>query len=198
MRSILNEHAHRYPQWEVDDLYKLIHQAAMGSEHGMRDETSLRDWLLQELAQLGPGPGEPLVDPISPDGRIVRVHLRPFTILQSPLEPLLQAFIRTSREVSPSIEHLEEYAADAILLAGEGMLPFSRGLVVTFMAGMRARNFPAVHHSARYRQLYQPAYRVVLRDLLPKEVIAAADPATPKRHQHPARTRENQFIPCVA
>jgi hypothetical protein len=198
MRAILNEHARRYPQWEVDDLYKLILQAAMCSEHDMGDETSLRDRLLQELAQLGPGPGEPLVDPISPDGRIVRVHLRPFTILQSPLEPLLQAYIRTSREVSPSPERLEEYAAVAILLAGEGMLPFSRGLVANFMADMRARNFPAVHHSVRYRQLYQPAYRVVLRDLLPKEVIAAADPARPNRHQHPARTRKNQFIPCVA
>jgi hypothetical protein len=173
MLSILNEHARRYPQWEVDDLYKLIHQAAMGSEHGMRDETRLRDGLLQELAQLGPGPGEPLVDPISPDGRIVRVHLRPFTILQSPLEPLLQAFIRTSREVSPSTGHLVEYAAVAILLAGEGMLPFSRGLVAGFMADMRAQNFPAVHHSVRYRQLYQPAYRVVLRDLLPEEIVAA-------------------------
>lgn len=174
MRSILNEHARRYPQWEVDDLYKLIHQAAMGSEHGMSDETSLRDWLMQELAQLGPGPGEPLVDPISPDGRIVRVHLRPFTILQSPLEPLLQAFIRTSREVPPSPRLLVEYAADAVLLAGEGMLPFSRGLVASFMADMRARNFPAVHHSLRYSQLYHPAYRVVSRDLLPQEVISAA------------------------
>ena len=174
MLSILNEHARRYPQWEVDDLYKLIHQAAMGSEHGMRDKTSLRDWLLQELAQLGPGPVEPLVDPISPDGHIVRVHLRPFTILQYPLEPLLQAFIRTSREVSPSTQRLEEYAADAILLAGKGMLPFSRALVANFMADMRARDFPAVHHSVRFSQLYQPAYRVVLRDLLPKEVISAA------------------------
>jgi hypothetical protein len=182
MLSILNEHARRYPQWEVDDLYKLIYQAAMGSEHGVRDESSLRDWLLQELGQLGPGPAEPLVDPISPDGRIVRVHLRPYSTLQFQPETLLLAFIRTTREFSPSPERLAEYAAVATQLTGEGKLPFSRGMVANFMADMRARNFPAMHHSIRYRQLYQPAYRVVLRDLLPEEIVAAV------WRLHPSRT----------
>jgi hypothetical protein len=174
MRSILIDHARRYPQWAMDDLYKLIYQAAMGSEHGMSNESSTRDWLMQELAHLGPGPDEPLVDPISPDGCIVRVHLRPFAILQFQPEPLLQAFIRTAREVSPSQERLAEYAAAAIQLAEEGLLPFSVSLVTNSVADRRAQDFPAVHHSAHYRQLYRPAYRVILRDLLPMEVIAVA------------------------
>jgi hypothetical protein len=174
LRTILIDHVRRYPQWTINDLYKLIHQAAMGSEHGMSNEAGMRDWLLQELAHLGPGPDEPLVDPISPGGRIVRIHLRPFKILQLQPEPLLQSFIRTAREVSPSTERLSEYAAVAIHLIEEGMLPFSVGLFANYMADMRLSSFPAVHHSAQYEQLYQPAYRVVSRDLVPNEIIAAA------------------------
>jgi hypothetical protein len=174
MRSILIEHARRYPQWTMDDLYKLIHQAAMGSEHIMGDEAVLRDWLVQELAHLDPGRDESLVDPISPDGRIVRVHLCPFTNLQLQEEPLLQAFIRTAEEVIPSSMQLAEYAASAIQIAKEGKLPFSSAQVTSYMEDMRARDYPAVHHSVRYKQLYKPAYRVVSSDLLPKEIIAAA------------------------
>jgi hypothetical protein len=174
MRTILIDHACRYPHWEVNDLYKLIHQAAMGSEHIISNESIVRDRLMQEFAHLGPGRDEVLVDPISPDGRIVRIHLRPFALLQFQMEPLLQAFIRTAREVSPSTERLAEYAAVAIQLDKEGMLPFSGGLVTKYFVKMRANGFPAVHHSVKYEQLYQPAYRVVSRDLLPEEIVAAA------------------------
>jgi hypothetical protein len=59
-------------------VYKLLHQAAMGSEHAAPEEALARAWLDRELSQMGPGPAEGVVDPISPDGEVVRVHLRPF------------------------------------------------------------------------------------------------------------------------
>jgi hypothetical protein len=145
----------------------------MGSEHMISNESLVRDRLMQEFAHLGPGRDEVLVDAISPDGQIVRVHLRPFTLLQFQKELLLQAFIRTAKEIPPSTERLAEYVAVAIQLDEEGMLPFSGGLVTKYLAKMRASGFPAVHHSVKYEQLYQPAYRVVSRDLLPKEIVAA-------------------------
>jgi len=174
MRSILIDHARRYPLWEADDLYKLIHQAAMGSGHAVTDESSVRDWLMRELAHLGPGPDELLIDPISPDERIVRVHLRPFATLQLSEEPLLQAFIRTATEVSPSSESLVEFFGVASQLAKEGVLHFSDDQLTGHLAERRASGFKALHHSPRYKRLYQPAYRIVARDLLPKEIIAAA------------------------
>jgi hypothetical protein len=170
LRTILIDHVRRYPQWTINDLYKLIHQAAMGPEHLLSDKAGLRDRLNQELAHLSAGREELLVDPISPDGRIVRVHLRPFVQFQFQPEPLIQAFILTAREVTPSVEHLSEYAEVAIHLGGEGTLPFSAGQLTSFMTAMQTKGFPAVHHSRIYRQLYQPAYRVVLKELLPKEI----------------------------
>jgi hypothetical protein len=174
MRSILIDHARRYPEWAVDDLYKLIHQAAMGSKHALTDESVARESLLQELAHLDRGPDEPLVDPISPDGRVVRVHLRPFSMLRLRQESLLLAFIRTPKEVPPSVDSFGGYAAAAAQLAQEGRLAFTDSRLAAYLSEMQASGFPAVHHSQGYARLYRPAYRVVAWDLLPEEIMAAA------------------------
>ena len=40
--SLLRNHFNRYPLMQVQDVYKLLHQAAMGSEHAVVDETNAR------------------------------------------------------------------------------------------------------------------------------------------------------------
>ncbi len=173
MQSILLDHNRRYPHWSVEDLYKLVHQASMGSEHALSDENGARAWLNRELAQLGSGPADPLIDPISPDNLVVRVHLRPFANRRLDPEALLQAFIRTASEFTSSVVNLRAYASAAIWLAEEAALPFHAGQISTFFAKQQAVGYPAVHHSQVYEADYHPAYRVVARNLLPKEIAAA-------------------------
>jgi hypothetical protein len=96
------------------DLYKLIYQAAMGPEHAVSDEAGARKWLLEEIRNLGSGPEEPLVDSISPDGGVVRVHLRPFVRAKADVEQLLDAFLYTAHEFHGSTQRLETYSKDAV------------------------------------------------------------------------------------
>lgn len=173
MRSVLIDHARRYPLWKIDDLYKLIHQAAMGAEHALTDLAEVGEGLMHELTHLDLGPSESLIDPISPGGQVVRVHLRPFAALQLEQGGLLRAFIRTA-EISPSTERLDDFAKVAIQLAGEGYLPFAADRVRRYLAEQRASGFPAVHHSREYERSYKPAYRVVARCFLTEEILAAA------------------------
>jgi hypothetical protein len=174
MRRILIAHATRYPKWALDDLYKLLHQAALGSGHALTDETQARQWLARELKALGSGPQEPLIDPISPDGQVVRVHLRPFVRTRLDTELLFGGFIRTASLFRGSDDGIVEYAQAAIDLAREGGLPFDSDEIVTLIADLRRSGFPAIHHSAAFEATYRPAYRVVVRDHLPSEIIAAA------------------------
>jgi len=174
MRRILIAHATRYPHWALDDLYKLIHQAALGSEHAVSDEAHARERLTQELAGLGPGLEELLIDPISPASDVVRVHLRPFVRLRLEGEQLLDAFIRTAREFHGSADRVVEYANTAADLAREGLLRFDGDGVTEFVARMKEAGFPAVHHSPAFEAEYRPAYRVVARHKLPPDIIAAA------------------------
>src|SRR3954454_8185237 len=76
--QLLSSHLQRYPRMQLEDIYKLLHQAAMGPEHAVQDPALARARLLEEMQQLTSSPADPLVDPISPDGRLARVHLRAY------------------------------------------------------------------------------------------------------------------------
>jgi len=173
MRNILTDHAGRYPAWSVEDLYKLIHQSATGSEHALKDDVAAREWLVRELGEVGRGPEEPLLDPISPDRLIIRVHLRPYARLAFDDGLLLQAFLRTAREFRGSNDLVERYGKVAVELAREGKLQVRDGDVIRFFAEMRASAYPAVHHSPVFEDRYRPAYRVVSSRFLQPEILSA-------------------------
>jgi hypothetical protein len=159
---------------EPTDLYKLLHQSALGSEHAVRDTSAAREWLERELATMGTGPVEPLVDSLRADGRIVRIHLRPFAAAGGDPEALLQAFIGTGA-VPGDREDLRRAGEVAVRLARAKALPWSDSTVSALFAGLAAQGYPAVHHSAAFVKHYRPAYRVVAGALLPG-VLPAAGP----------------------
>lgn len=172
--SVLKQHAARYPEAEVQDYYKLLVQACLGSEHAVADRATAQRWLDRELAALPAGPAEPLIDPISPDGRLVRVHLRPFAAQQGDPAKLVDAFVQTANTFHGSRETLAAAWAQVVALAGSGALPFSAETAREFGRTMAAADWPAVRHSARFNERYHPAYRVVAREhltgwLLPTE-----------------------------
>ncbi len=171
LRHILIAHSNRYPRWGVVDLYKLIYQAAMGAEHAVSDEAGARKWLLEEIRNLGSGLEEPLVDSISPDGAVVRVHLRPFVRAKKDVEQLLDAFLHTAHEFHGSAPRLESYGRNAAQEVTKGVFPFSTEDVAAYMGQMKENGFPAVHHSPSFEAEYRPAYRVVARDFLPADLI---------------------------
>lgn len=163
---ILAAQYRRYPHLQIVDLYKLLHQAGMGSEHAVSDEGGARAWLERELTTMGTGPEEPLIDDISPSGEIVRVHLRPYIGAGHDPDKLLEAFLRTAREYRGSVGRLQRYGAAAEQMASAGLLPLQPHQIGEFMQRMEQQGFPAVHHSHIYEHLYQPAYRVVARQFL--------------------------------
>jgi hypothetical protein len=143
-----------------------LFQAAMGAEHAVQDDAAAHRWLWHELQGLSNGPEEPLIDPVSPDGSLVRLHLRPYLAAQGDPAALLDAFIRTAREYRGSMDVLRRYWHTAERLATAGLLPYALGPLQHFFAAVQADGFPAVHHSAAYTHAYRPAYRVIVYDFL--------------------------------
>jgi hypothetical protein len=154
--TIFHSQFSRYPAMQIQDVYKLIHQAALGSEHAVANLDSARNWLLREMAEMGEGPPEPLIEPISPGGKIVRVHLRPFVAAGHDSDVLLDVFIRTANEYHGDVHMLEGFWQAAITLS-----KFPLEEMEDFFRSIKDQNFPAVHHSPKYEKLYRPAYRVV-------------------------------------
>jgi len=159
---ILQDHVDRYPEMQIQDVYKLIHQATMGSEHAIRDPQDAKSWLERELLEMGTGLPEPFIDPISPGGEIIRVHLRPLVDSGRDTEILLNAFIRTGNEFIGNIQNLEVYWDCAV----QSKI-FTTPKMNKFIQKMKSNNFPAVHHSEEFKHHYLPAYRVIWRKLYP-------------------------------
>jgi 8-oxo-dGTP pyrophosphatase MutT (NUDIX family) len=164
--EIVRSHLIRYPQAQIEDLYKLSHQAALGSEHAVEDEGAARAWLKRELGQITESAAEPLIDEISGDGGIVRVHLRPYRDMGADPESLLCAFIQTTNHFNGSPEALRGNWSTIERLAqlGEIHLPY-QGLRA-FIEKMESSGYPAIHHSKEYQLVYKPSYRVIARRLL--------------------------------
>lgn len=165
--QLLGHHLKCYPLAQLDDVYKLLHQAALGAGHAMDDVNALRQRLDTEIAGLGSGPQELIADAISPDGRLARVHLRPYLEAGHSVDSLFDAFVQTAREYPPSPDKLAKFCGCLADLAEAGGIPFDPTKVSRYFAKITEDNYPVVTHSDAFRAAYKPAYRVVALDFLP-------------------------------
>jgi hypothetical protein len=161
----LADQVRRYPEMQPEDVYKFVHQAAFGNGHLMTDEATDRQYLVAELASVAAEDKEPLVDPVTPDGSIVRVNLRPFKARGLDVTKLGDAMIASAKRIQPDRTSFERWWAEVVQASSRRVLPFDAVALQAFASTKQFEGYPAVHHSAVYASRYFPAYRVVLREL---------------------------------
>jgi hypothetical protein len=162
--ALIRTHVKRYPTIEIQDVYKLLHQAVFGPGHAITNQRATRDWLERESELLIPVYDEALLENIHPQGQIVRVHLRPYLAARGNLEKLLDGYIRSSAVVQGDIATMAAWW-DIFRRMTEGSGPLASRFsarTVSLVGRTRAsENWPASHHSPAYDQTYKPAYRVL-------------------------------------
>ncbi len=161
IKDIILKEIIKYPAMETRDIYKFIHQAAMGSEHAVKDTAAVRKWMENEIANLDWNHTEALIDTLSHDGNIVRVNLRPYLKDGYDPEKLLKAFINTANEYKSNKGTLEKYIEIVLEMIDNGEIIFPAVEAKKYFVEQKLKGFPAVHHSKKYEDLYSPAYRVV-------------------------------------
>lgn len=176
-QDVVISHCMRYPLLQVEDLYKLTHQASLGSEHAVKDIDGARAWMVREIDQLPASSQEPQTDIISPATGIARVHLGPFIKAGGEPEALLQAFVRTANEYRGSSLLLKEYWKNIENLAENAVIKFNLEDLGITISRMEAAGFPAVHHSAQYAAAYHPSYRVIAVQFLPADSQTQYNPS---------------------
>lgn len=148
----------------VDDAYKLVQHASMGSEHAVSDRAAAADWMKREVQAIAQskssGTVDPLVDTLGAGGRYARVYLRPFIAAGGDPDRLVTAFVATANATGDSAAF--RCARETMQAMAESRrAPWSPDSVRAFLTAQRAAGWPAVHHSAAYEAAYAPAYRVV-------------------------------------
>ncbi|MCI0513203.1 hypothetical protein L0128_08335 [candidate division KSB1 bacterium] len=161
-QHIIQLHLERYPLLEIPDLYKLVHQAALGNSHLTTDLATVTRQLQLELEQVVDSDAWPMVENITPDQTLIRVRLAPFKAFQLKPQALAAAMVASAREFQGSHPRLREYWQVVERNASRRSLRFTRAELEAYIKPLAAQNFPARHHSETYRRLYQPAYRVIM------------------------------------
>jgi len=151
----LGEHKDRYPAMEWEDVVKFVFQAMLGVGHLLSSREAVEQYIVREMRGLTPDLSEPLFEELSPAWG--RLHLR-----------------RAMAEgISPSV-------IAALMFASGHDERFTRQDVYAFCAKLEEPGKPEMEqlllqildetvlpsHSAAYRALYRPAYRVVSADAM--------------------------------
>ena len=151
------------PELRIADAYKWLFHAARGGEHAIENEFVVRKWLDREWESLGPPlPGEPLWTPLAADGRVGRLNLRPYRAQGGDPAALHAAFVAGAQSFAASPARFRKSWAAlgrSLKRRPQGHLVFAEWRRLD--REMRARGYPAIHHSPEYENARSPAYRVL-------------------------------------
>jgi hypothetical protein len=163
--ALIRTHVQRYPEMQILDVYKLLHQAAFGPGHAIQNQRAAREWLERESGLYAPDASQPLVENIHPDGEMVRVHLRPYLAARGGLNKLLDGFIQSSKAVPGDPSALAAWWAVFQVLNAERALGkrFDAREIALEGRTRTAEQWSATQHSPEFDRTYRPAYRVLTR-----------------------------------
>jgi hypothetical protein len=174
--DLLNQHLGWYPLLEVQDVYKLLYQGVMGSEHLMPSIEEYSSSLASEYGSIQPDATRQLFEPVRADGKLFRINLGPLKTRGIGLAGLISPLIHTTQVVRGTKNELENTWNTFIELCLQGyVVCFDLEEVERFTGQVEQLGYPAVHHSERYTRAYQPSYRLVAAQFVGQLGLGDAD-----------------------
>lgn len=151
------------PSVRIEDAYKWTYQATRGGEHAVPDEESARKWLDGEWESLGRLESKELVwEPLCPGAEIGRLNLRPYRERGGEPGDVLAAFLASSRDYrADGSRFLAAWRELGERLTREPAGVLNRKSWENLDGEMKAKNYPAIHHSKPYETAKRPAYRIM-------------------------------------
>ncbi len=163
LQEVLLWHQQRYPKMQIQDLVKLVYQNEFAGGHMIADAESSLQRLRAECRALagncsGEKPGEVF---ISIGNGLCRLQLAAIEGAGIRLTTVNQFFVNTAGSRRGDLTGFEQKLDVLRACCQAGSLPHSPAELYGFLLTYRAQGYPAISHSAVYRDHYKPAYRVV-------------------------------------
>ncbi len=176
--EVVQQQAADDPLVQIEDAYKWIYQAAHGAEHLIADENAAftrlqTEWDALEIEADAP---EELWTPLTADGRIGRLNLRPYKQGGGDIHALHRAVIAGTQQFDASEDRFQKewkILGQRLRKQAAGALTYKEWQRLD--RTMRTKQYPAIRHSETYRTARRPAYRV-----LPLEEAVRLCPALKK------------------
>lgn len=167
-KALLILHDARYPKAQPRDFYKLIYQGVFGVGHILSDDAM--NFLDEEAhrVNLNDYPNRQLFEPVSPDGSMVRVYLRPFMRKGLDLDSLFKVMLK-SAELKGSDEQFMVIWNILLEMGALGRISLDQKLLDEVIQKINSEGLKPMHHTEPYRDSYYPAYRVVWKPYFEEE-----------------------------
>jgi len=143
----------QFPMMQGQDVYKLLYQGLLGSEHLFREKDRFVAGLRAELDQLRADPKEDLYESVRPDGGLARINLQAWLALDLNLDDLVTQCFAAAEQKWDSL---------ADLLTLWQAYSSTRPDQEAFAEELKKLGYPPVHHSSQYSLHYHPAYRLIM------------------------------------
>ena len=144
------------------DAVKLIYQNEFGPGHFVADSVKSLKYLLAEYAAIQHTFPQKTYEDIG--NGLVRVHLSAIQI--SDLNVLNEAFVSTANAHKGTLSAFLEKLEILKSLTAQGMFVFEKEELQSYLQEYSKAGYPPVSHSQTYKDLYNPAYRVVRKNFI--------------------------------
>lgn len=150
MEEMINHFINKYPESSVQDILKLLYQCEFGSNHLINDLDKCYDYLKEECQSLDNNHYE--IEEMGDE--YVRFHL--FNANEIHIKTIFQLFLLSSKENTNmqdfmvKLEHLKQLYPDYI----------------QDIDNYISKGCPMLRHSVRYRNTYNPHYRIIKKEYL--------------------------------
>ncbi len=158
MKTILAEHAARYPRMQPQDAVKLLYQRAFGCGHLITDLPAAVRYAAEELSAV-PEDGATLAAEDIGVG-LCRLSLRAPQVRALGADAIARVMAHTARLHTDEPDRFARELDELSAMARDGATPFPADALEAYLSGYRAAGLPLARHSETYRAAYAPAYRV--------------------------------------
>ena len=163
-KDIMVMHINQYPLMQIEDMFKLFHQASFGPAHFNKQPSLdfIMKYLDEELSHVDVHDEKPSVMQIG-DG-YVRIDLLAIKKGEITKGDLAQAFYQSMLDDinrNQAISQFKVYCNVLLELITDRKVSFDDKEVISHLKWYIDQDYPAVHHSKQYQSHYTPHYRVV-------------------------------------
>ena len=170
----LADYMRRFPQAQLQDVYKLCFQDTYGPGHIISDSLHCLQGILDEMQRMDTADTRyPDYEYTCTGGNYVRVNLRVLQDGRVPLQQFVQLLMQSATLQHPM--EVSEWCGrwDDLLAVLDTVEPRPLNYEED-AANIRAvleSGETAVHHSRHFNEAYAPHYRIIRRDLFDKELL---------------------------
>lgn len=165
--NLVISHMSRYPVMEVQDVYTLIYQGAMGAAHLSTDASGFEELLIKEFEEANADEKQALWETIRPDGELVRVHIAALKARGGQPQALSTLCMWTASIFKgDKVDLMDGWDTFQHLCRYNRLRKFPEVEISQFTKWAQKNKYPSTRHSTAFRDAYHPHYRLVRREFL--------------------------------